>query len=178
MSSFCSDRAWSFDDGREVVWRAMARTDHFDRWWPWLRDFDPGDGLHRGATWRCAVVPPLPYVVAFELHLHDVVDGHRVTAAVSGDVVGTATLVLASIPGGGTSVRLSSELRPASTVLRSFGAVARPLVQWGHDWVLDQGVQQFARRALGPVEAPVDERDRPPDRTGTSAPTGPRDVNP
>jgi uncharacterized protein YndB with AHSA1/START domain len=178
MSSFCSDRAWCFDDRREVVWRAMARTDRFDRWWPWLRDFDPGDGLRRGATWRCAVAPPLPYVVAFELHLDDVVDGHRVSAAVRGDVVGTATLVLASLPGGGTSVRLLSELRPASVVLRSFAAVARPVVQWGHDWVLDQGVQQFARRGLGPAAAPIDERDRAAGRIGPSAPSRPHGVNP
>jgi len=67
---------------------------------------------------------------------------------VSGDVRGSARLTVQSNDGGGSRARLRSDLAPANPVLRSFGLVARPVVEWGHDWVLDQGLRQFVGRAL------------------------------
>ena len=41
-------------------------------------------------------------------------------------------------------------------MLRTFAAVARPVVRFGHDWVLDTGVQQFRSRALNAGRATGD----------------------
>ena len=49
----------------------------------------------------------------------------------------------------GCEIRLRSELGPDSRVLRVVAATARPLVNFGHNWVLDTGAQQFAEHAAG-----------------------------
>jgi hypothetical protein len=41
-----------------------------------------------------------------------------------------------------------SALRQANPLLRGFGMVARPLVEYGHDWILDEGRRQFVERAF------------------------------
>jgi Polyketide cyclase / dehydrase and lipid transport len=148
--AFTSDRGWDFDVATDALWERLSRVDDYGAWWPWLRDFDPVGGFAPGARWRCEVAPPLPYVVRFTVHLDHIEEGRSATARVSGDVRGRASLTVDGSAGGGSRARLRSELAPANPVLRSFGMVARPVVEWGHDWVLDQGLRQFVGRALDP----------------------------
>lgn len=151
MTPIRSDRSWSFDVGPDQLWDAIASTHAYERWWPWLRRFDAARGLEPGETWRCEVSPPLPYVVRFGLHLDHVEPAREVRARVTGDIVGSARLSVDGAEAAGSTARLRSSLRPANPLLRSFGAVARPLVVWGHDWVLDTGLRQFVTRALEPT---------------------------
>jgi hypothetical protein len=146
---FRSDRSWAFDDDLPSLWDRIADLDHYESWWPWLHRFDPGAGFTSGARWECEVAPPLPYVVRFTVVLEEIDEQHRVTATVIGDVQGSAVLETVGSADGGSSARLTSLLAPANPILRGFGLVARPLVQWGHDWVLDQGQRQFVRAARG-----------------------------
>jgi hypothetical protein len=134
--------------GVDQLWERMAAVGEYQRWWPWLRGFEPGDGLTAGSRWACEVSPPLPYVVRFEICLDRVEEGRVIESSVSGDIVGTARLTID--PGAqGARARLVSALRPANPVLRGFGMVARPLIERGHDWILDEGRRQFVDRALG-----------------------------
>jgi hypothetical protein len=141
-----SDRRWTFDVPADVLWARMASTDEYRRWWPWLRRFD-AKGLVEGDVWGCLVQPPLPYVLRFRVELTAVDPGARADAVVTGDIRGTATLTVEP-DGDGAAARLVSSLEPANPVLRAFGAVAAPVVRWGHDWVLDQGLRQFRQRGL------------------------------
>jgi hypothetical protein len=143
-----SDRRYAFPLPRADVWEAIADVERYRHWWPWLRHFD-GHGLAPGATWHCLVKPPLPYTVRFTVTLDDVVAPHLVTATVRGDVVGRARLELGDGgDGASSSGRLVSALAPGNGMLRAFASVARPLVQRGHDWVLDTGARQFVARVL------------------------------
>jgi len=142
-----SDRRCSFDRPPEEVWEAMGCTSAYTRWWPWLRHLD-AVGLVTGDVWACHIQPPLPYFLRFTITLDEVVPGESARATVAGDITGTASFTLAATAGGGSEGRLVSDLAPASPVLRAFAAVARPLVVWGHDWVLDEGVRQFQARGL------------------------------
>jgi hypothetical protein len=111
------------------------------------------------------VQPPLPYTLRFTLEIDEVVPAELVTAHVEGDLAGAATLELRDVTGDRTprsEIRLRSSLAPTNRALRAFATVAKPVVRFGHDWVLDTGVQQFRSRAL-----PTG------DRTGSS-PTGDR----
>jgi hypothetical protein len=147
-----SDRRHRFDVDRDELWAAIASVDDFPVWWPWLRGFD-GERLASGETWDCTVQPPLPYTLRFALEIEEVVPGECVSARVSGDLVGTARLDLRDLSGpegARSEIRLRSELSPTNRALRAFAAVARPVVRFGHDWVLDTGVQQFKSRALRP----------------------------
>lgn len=143
-----SDRRWTFAESPEDLWVRIGEVEHFRSWWPWLRRFDPGAGLVHAASWHCEVAPPLPYLVRFTIDFDRVEEGRNAETTVTGDVEGTATLMLDELDGGGTSARLVSHLAPASPLLRAVGRFARPMVQWGHDWVLDQGRRQFVERGL------------------------------
>jgi hypothetical protein len=146
--SFVSDRDWTFEVTPDELWSAMIETDRYPSWWPWLRRFDPGEGFETGARWHCEVAPPLPYVVRFSVTLDRIEHGSSARATVDGDVRGDALLTVEDLGGGRSSARLRSRLAPANPVLRNVGRVARPVVEWGHDWVLDQGRRQFVERAL------------------------------
>ncbi len=142
-----SDRRFTFDRPPAEVWDVMGRTSAYTRWWPWLRRLD-AEGLVAGDVWTCHIQPPLPYFLRFTLTLDEVVPGRSARATVAGDITGTAAFTLSAAEGGGSTGRLVSDLAPASSVLRAFAAVARPLVVWGHDWVLDEGIRQFRARGL------------------------------
>ncbi len=105
------------------------------------------DELAAGAVWRCTVQPPLPYALRFTITVDEVDAPRSASASVGGDIVGTATVTVAAHPDGGTEVRLASALSPSNPFLRGIARVARPVVRFGHDWVLDAGARQF-RRAL------------------------------
>jgi uncharacterized protein YndB with AHSA1/START domain len=141
-----SDRLYVFPVPPEQVWRALAATDDYRRWWPWLTAFE-ADGLFAGSRWRCTVRPPLPYSLRFTLDLDDVVPPALVTAHVTGDIAGLARVDLADHDEG-TEVRLTSALTPSNRAFAIVAALARPVVHRGHDWVLDTGARQFARRAI------------------------------
>jgi hypothetical protein len=141
-----TERRYRFDGDLESVWAALAATDQYRQWWPWLRRFD-ARGLVTGDLWRCQVKPPLPYTLRFTVHLDNVIARRSVAATVSGDIAGTAHLELAP-QGEVCELLLTSELAPRSRAFGVLAALARPLVRRGHDWVLDTGAAQFAS-ALG-----------------------------
>jgi uncharacterized protein YndB with AHSA1/START domain len=142
-----SDRRFAFSQPPDEVWAAMSSTGDYTRWWPWLRRLE-ASGLVAGDVWSCHIQPPLPYFLRFTIALDDVVPGELARASITGDIVGTAEFTLAPTDGGGCEGRLVSDLEPSSAVLRAFAVVARPLVVWGHDWVLDEGIRQFQARGL------------------------------
>lgn len=128
------------------MWAALTSVDRYRDWWPWLRTLD-ADRFADGEWWQCTVQPPLPYRLRFELTLMNVVACEQVEAVVDGDITGSAKVSLATIEGG-TELRLTSSLAPSATVIRFVARVARPVSTWGHNWVIDTGVEQFRDRSL------------------------------
>jgi len=149
-----SDRRHRFDVDGESLWSAITAVEDFSGWWPWLRRFD-GERLAPGERWACTIQPPLPYALRFELEITEVVAPELVTAQVRGDLTGSARLEVRDLSGGGATrseVRLRSDLAPTNRVLRTFAMVAKPMVRFGHDWVLDTGLQQFRSRGLATAD--------------------------
>src|SRR5581483_22373 len=147
-----SDRQYAFDVDRDAFWSAIESTDAYRRWWPWLRQLD-ARGLVAGDTWTCVVQPPLPYALRFTVTIDEVVPGVRAVATIAGEIEGDAWLEVTHRAAcyrrrGGCDGRLVSSLTPACGVLSTIAAVARPVAQFGHDWVLDVGMRQFRRHAL------------------------------
>lgn len=140
-----SDRRWEVAADRATIWSAMDHVDQFQAWWPWLRRFE-AEALKTGDVWRCAVQAPVPWALRFTVKLVEVLEPRLVRATVDGDIAGDARLELTELHSG-CELRLTSALAPANRVLRAATVVARPLVRYGHDWVIDTGVRQFASRA-------------------------------
>jgi hypothetical protein len=124
----------------------MGRVGDYRRWWPWLRRFDAA-ALTTGDVWAATVQPPLPYRLSFELHLLEVEPPHLVAVDVTGDIEGEARLEVSAVPAG-SELHFRSQLAPTSTVLRAIATVAGPVARYGHEWVLDTGLEQFRARAL------------------------------
>jgi uncharacterized protein YndB with AHSA1/START domain len=141
-----SERRFEFDAAPPALWAALGSVDDYPRWWPWLRRFE-ARALATGEEWRCTVKPPLPYVVRFAIRFDEVEVERRIDATVQGDIEGPAQLLIEPSTGG-SAVTLTSSLRPTNTVLKTAALLGRPLVRYGHDWVLDVGAGQFASRAL------------------------------
>lgn len=148
---------WSFSATPDQLWRAFSETERFQEWWPWLRTLESA-GLVEGTVSRCVVRAPVPYVLTFTIAILEVVPRRLVVAAVSGDLEGPARLELAAQPGG-SQARMSWDLEVRAPLLRAASRVARPLMDWGHNSVMDTGVRQFRRAALG-EQAPDEPRFR------------------
>jgi uncharacterized protein YndB with AHSA1/START domain len=141
-----SDRDHDFAVAPDVLWDAMTRVDAYRQWWPWLRSLDAA-ALAAGERWEAVVQPPLPYRLRFSIHLDEVSPVQHVVARVSGDISGSARLHLTETPSG-SRLRLVSSLEPTHRVLQAVASVAAPVARYGHEWVLDTGLQQFRDRAL------------------------------
>lgn len=142
-TEFSFDRSWDFDVPRDELWKRLADTSSFSRWWPWLRSFEPVP-LETGASTRCAIGPPLPYVLTIDLFVASVDEMQSVDVEVSGDLHGPARLEVDG-DGAASRARLVWTLEVRRPMLRAAAKVGRPLLQWGHDWVVNNGVQQFRR---------------------------------
>ena len=121
--------------------------------------------------------------------VRELVAGRLVDAVVEGDLAGPARLeVDAAENGPGSVARLTWAVELRRPVLRAVAQVARPTMEWGHDWVVTQGVEQFRRTGIGvedptmtiaperpdPTDpVPADRPARPPahSRTGLSRPS-------
>lgn len=146
-----SDRRYRFALRPHELWDRISDVDSFTTWWPWLRGFD-GQCLAEGEVWQCAVQAPLPYAVRFAITIGEVQPARSIRATVSGDVIGSATLKIEPRDGG-CEVRLLADLGPEKQALRALSIAARPLVRFGHNWVLDTGARQFrTRSAPAPAE--------------------------
>lgn len=136
-----TDRGFLFPFGPDEMWDRISQVAEFPSWWPWLRTF-AGNGLRPDDVWHCTVQPPLPYAVRFAITIDEVVAQQSVAATISGDIVGTAVLRIE--PGApGCRVRLTADLVPRKQSLQALSIVARPVVRFGHNWVLDTGARQF-----------------------------------
>jgi carbon monoxide dehydrogenase subunit G len=128
-----------------VVWAALERTNDFERWWGWLGEFHvDGPGLEAGSILVGTVSPPLPYRMRVEVVLEECVRPESITAAVHGDLEGHAHLTLAS-EGGGTLATAEWTIEMMQRTMRLADRVAHPLLQWGHDRVVDATVAGFRR---------------------------------
>ena len=166
MRPFRLDRTWAFDVGADELWAILARTDEFPHWWPWLRECS-GDGLVAGGRADCVIRAPVPYTLRFRVTVRDLVPGERVEAVVDGDLTGVGRLEVGP-DGAGSRLRLAWELRLQRPALRAAARFGRPVMQWGHDWVVATGVAQFRRRALR-VDASYDDHDDNDGGPGTTA---------
>jgi hypothetical protein len=159
LTRFRFDREWQFDLPPDELWAVVNRTDLFRQWWSWLRDLD-APGIRTGAQARCVIQSPLPYALRLRIDVQRAQPPSLVETYVHGDLDGPARLEIAARDRGSTA-RLAWELEVRDRMLRQVARVARPVMVWAHDRVVETGVQQFRHRALDgsrPVE-PGNARD-------------------
>jgi hypothetical protein len=137
---------YRFDLAPAELWARISRFDEFRGWWgSWLREFSFDGPLADGTTLRLVVVPPLPYRMRVDVALQECEPPHRVHSQVSGDLHGVATLDVAA-DGAGCAVTVAWQLEMMQRPMRLAARFARPVLQWGHDRVVEVAVSRFRRQ--------------------------------
>lgn len=143
------DGAYLFPAAPDEVWAAMSRVEEYPSWWRWLRDFRVhGGGLHTGGILSGLVVPPIPYRFRVDIHLDHVDPARSIVARLAGDLRGPASLALQEhAVGCELTIRWDVEMRKPA--MRSAAHVAKPLLVWGHDQVIEVTVRRFRAIVAG-----------------------------
>ena len=158
-ASFGFDDRWRFPVSRHELWRTLRDTERYQQWWGWLREFD-APALEAGSCAHAVIGPPLPYSLSVQITITDVVPAESISTRVSGDLAGSAALYLAdgsgSTPGTWCEARLVWDLDLHHRVVGPAARLLRPLLEWGHRWVVHTGIEQFRHHALPAPTSPFD----------------------
>jgi carbon monoxide dehydrogenase subunit G len=134
----------------DELWNRMEDVDQFERWWPWLTEFRlDGNGLAEGSILQGVVTPSLPYRMRLRIELGRCDRPHAVDATVAGDLTGDARLRIRP-EGEGSTVAVAWTIEVRQPVMRVAARVGRPVLQWGHDRVVETTVARFRRRIENP----------------------------
>jgi carbon monoxide dehydrogenase subunit G len=135
-----------FDVPPAEIWEIIQEVDQFETWWPWLENFRlEGGTLHNGAVLSGVVAPPLPYRMRIEIELTRWEPQHTIGALINGDLNGDATVDLRH-QGDGTEVEVAWKVEMMQAPMRLADRFAHPLLQWGHDRVVELTIAGFRRR--------------------------------
>ena len=142
---FETARSFEFPLAAHELWAVLQQVDHYREWWPWMRRLQMDrDELAEGTTLRFTIVTPIPNRMRVEVLLEEVQPARRVVASVRGDLRGRAELSFAPSHEG-TETRLAWSLEVMQPSMRAAARVARPLLQWGHDWAIGVAAGKFGR---------------------------------
>ena len=128
------------------LWSAIGRLDQFERWWGWLGHLQvDGGGIATGSVLHGTVSPPVPYQMHVDVELERCVPCELIDARVTGDLSGDAHLRLHA-DGDSTVTDVEWSLEMLQRPMRVAARVARPLLRWGHDRVVEATVSGFRRQ--------------------------------
>ena len=140
---------FSFDLAPDRLWDRIEEFDQFERWWPWLTGFwIEGSGLSAGSILHGTVTPPLPYSMQLRVELVECERPNAIDATISGDLIGGARLRLRP-EFGGTWAEVAWTVEMRQPAMRLANRIGHPVLQWGHDRVVEITVAGFRRRVKG-----------------------------
>jgi hypothetical protein len=139
------DGTFTFPVPAAELWAAMVQVDRFSSWWGWLHEFSvEGEELEPGTVLHGIVVPPLPYRMRLDVVVAECVPRRCITALVHGDLEGSARLTFDG-DDAQTRAHATWTVKMMQRSMRLADAIAHPLLQWGHDRVVDATVDGFRR---------------------------------
>jgi hypothetical protein len=129
------------------LWDVIEQVDQFERWWPWLEDLRvEGPGLAAGSVLSGQVSPPLPYRMRIRVELTRCERPTEIRAIIRGDLEGNARLEIRPGSAGSSLVEVAWTIEMMQRAMRLADRVAHPLLQWGHDRVVEITVARFRQR--------------------------------
>jgi Polyketide cyclase / dehydrase and lipid transport len=138
-------RTYDFTITPDRVWAALESFDQYERWWPWLGEFSvEGGALTTGSILYGVVSPPVPFRMRLTIELLRCVPSRSVDAHVHGDLVGEARMRMWPV-GNGSQVEVGWDLEMMQRPMRIANRFGHPLLQWGHDQVVQMTVSGFRR---------------------------------
>ena len=139
-------REFEFSVSPAELWDVMGEVDQFEAWWNWLEEFRlEGGSLEEGAVLHGVVAPPVPYRMRIQIELNRCEPPCRIEALIHGDLEGEASLDLRA-RGTGSSAEVAWTVEMMQRPMRLADRMAHPVLQWGHDRVVEITVAGFRRR--------------------------------
>ena len=142
-------REYEFALTPAAMWERMEHLDQFESWWPWLQEYRlEGGGLTPGSVLHGVVVPPLPYRMAIRVELTRCEQPGVIDALVGGDLEGEAHLRVRA-EGIASRVEVAWTVEMMQRPMRLASRFGRPLLQWGHDRVVEMTVERLSPETRG-----------------------------
>lgn len=139
-------RGFRFELTPDQLWDRIGEFDQFESWWPWLSDFSvEGGGLQVGSILHGSVTPPLPYRMDVRVELVDCERPSAITATIGGDLTGDAHLCLRP-EAKSTVAEVDWTIEMHQPAMRLASRIGHPVLQWGHDRVVEMTVAGLRRR--------------------------------
>jgi hypothetical protein len=139
-------RAYEFGLSPVELWAVIEQVDQFESWWPWLEEFRlEGDSLAVGSVLHGVVAPPLPYRMRIRVELTRCEPAVAIEAVIHGDLEGEAQLSIRP-SASGTRAEVAWTVEMMQRPMRLASRFGHPLLQWGHDRVVEVTVAGFQRR--------------------------------
>ena len=139
-------RDYDFSLSPPELWDVIGEVDQFEAWWPWLEEFHlDGGSLKKGAVLHGVIAPPLPYRMRIQIELTRCEPPSSIEALIHGDLEGDASFALRA-RGAGSSVEVAWTVEMMQRPMRLADRMAHPLLQWGHDRVVEMTVTGFRKR--------------------------------
>ncbi len=138
--------SFRFPVAPEELWTLVEDPGHFEQWWGWLHEVECSDPrIVSGSVLTGVIDPPVPFAMWTQVVIDEYERLRHITASVTGDIKGAAHLDT-SAAAGGTQVEIGWDVEMMQRRMRMAALVARPLLQWGHDRVVEAAVRGFSRR--------------------------------
>jgi carbon monoxide dehydrogenase subunit G len=139
-------RAYEFASTPQQLWDAIEEVDQFEARWSWLEEFRlEGATLKAGSVLHGVVAPPVPYRMRVWIELTSCEPPNQIEAIIHGDLKGSARIEIRS-NGAGTTAQVAWTVEMMQQPMRTACRFGRPLLQWGHDRVVEITVEGFRRR--------------------------------
>lgn len=138
---------WMIAAPIEEVFEIISHPAEYSAWWPSVvvsQLVEEGDADGEGATAAYTIRSPLGYRMAFGLKTIEVERPNRFRGLVRGDLVGTGTHYLDTVPDG-TRVRFHWYVSTTRRWMNLLAPVARPAFGYAHRRVMYEGCEAMAR---------------------------------
>nr|WP_284506678.1 SRPBCC family protein [Caballeronia sp. GAWG1-5s-s] len=152
---------WKIGAPIQAVWDAVHDPAAWPQWWTCVErvsEVESGAADGVGALHRYVWRGRLPYRVRFDMRVTQVKPLVLLEGVASGDVEGIGRWTFSSSDEL-TAVRYEWRVRTGRGWMNLLAPVARPLFEWNHDYVMQQGGEALARR-LGAKLVSIGHRGR------------------
>jgi hypothetical protein len=147
LAEYALTTIWQIEAPIHAVWEAIFHWEDWPDWWPGVErvvELEPGDAQRVGRLSRHTWKSRLPYRLTFDVRVTRVEPPVVLEGAASGELEGTGRWQFSSA-GPVTGVRYDWNVRTTKGWMNALGPLVRPIFQWNHDLVMQQGAEGLAR---------------------------------
>lgn len=141
---------WKFDAPIDQVYDRLLAVEQWPQWWKGVtrvQTLEQGDPDGLGALHRYVWRSKLPYSLSFDMRVVKLERPYRIEGQADGELAGSGIWTLSEAEGV-TTAQYRWDVRTTKAWMNLFTPIARPLFEWNHDVVMQQGGEGLAQ-ALG-----------------------------